>query len=67
MFQMTDTEFIKLVTNCDQFKDLRFSYQNPYAFVAERHVLLNYNQLFARIENIEHHQLIAPYFQGHDL
>ena len=32
MFQLTDTELIKLVTNCDHLKDLRFSYQNPYAF-----------------------------------
>ena len=24
-----------MVTNCDQFKDLRFSYQNPYAFTEQ--------------------------------
>ena len=32
IFQLTDDEKVKVVTNCDQFKDLRFSYQNPYAF-----------------------------------
>ena len=86
MFQLTDDEKNKVVTNCDHLKDLRFSYQNPYAFtehgvtmlasvlksdiavqisikivdafVAMRHALPNYNQLFTRIENIEHHQLL---------
>lgn len=53
MFQLTDGEKVKVVTICDQFKDLRFSYQNPYAFVAMHHALPNYNQLFTRIENIE--------------
>ena len=86
MFQLTDDEKVKVVTICDHLKDLRFSYQNPYAFtehgvtmlasvlksdiavqisikivdafVAMRHALPNYNQLFTRIENIEHHQLL---------
>lgn len=85
MFQLIDDEKNKVVAICDHLKDLRFSYQNPYAFteqgvsmlsavlksdiainvsimimdafVAMRHALPNYNQLFARIENIEHHQL----------
>ena len=86
IFQLTDDEKIKVVTNCDHLNDLRFSYQNPYAFteqgvsmlsavlkskiavnisikimdafVAMRHTLLNNDQLFNRIESIEHHQLI---------
>ena len=86
MFQLTDDEKIEVVTICDHLNDLRFSYQNPYAFteqgvsmlsavlkskiavnisikimdafVAMRHTLLNNNQLFNRIENIEHHQLL---------
>ena len=86
MFQLTDDEKIKVVTICDHLNDLRFSYQNPYAFteqgvsmlsavlkskiavnisikimdafVAMRHTLLNNDQLFNRIESIEHHQLI---------
>ena len=36
MFQLTDDEKVKVVTNCDQFKDLRFSYQNPYAFAESK-------------------------------
>ena len=32
MFQLTDEEKVKVVTICDHLKDLRFSYQNPYAF-----------------------------------
>mgnify|MGYP003500656132 CR=1 FL=1 len=32
MFQLTDDEKNKVVTICDHLKDLRFSYQNPYAF-----------------------------------
>ena len=32
IFQLTDDEKNKVVTNCDHLKDLRFSYQNPYAF-----------------------------------
>ena len=43
MFQLTDDEKNKLVTNCDHLKELRFSYQNQYAFVAMRHALPNYN------------------------
>ena len=86
MFQLTDKEKIEVVTICDHLNELRFSYQNPYAFteqgvsmlsavlkskiavnisikimdafVAMRHTLLNNNQLFSRIENIEHHQLL---------
>ena len=86
MFQLTDDEKNKVVAICDHLKELRFSYQNPYAFteqgvsmlsavlksdiavnvsimimdafVAMRHALPNYNQLFTRIENIEHHQLL---------
>ena len=97
IFQLTDGDKVKVVTNCDHLKDLRFSYQNPYAFTEHgvtmlasvlksdiavqisikivdafvamrmRHALPNYNQLFTWKENIEHHQLIALYFQGHDL
>jgi hypothetical protein len=97
MFQLTDTELIKLVTNCDRFKSLKHSSSLPYAFTEHgvtmlasvlksdiavqisikivdafvamrmRHALPNYNQLFTWKENIEHHQLIALYFQGHDL
>jgi hypothetical protein len=90
MFQLTDDEKIKVVTICDHLNDLRFSYQNPYAFteqgvsmlsavlkskiavnisikimdafVAMRHTLLNNDQLFNRIESIEHHQLIMLEF-----
>ena len=86
MYQLTDNELIKLVTNCDRFNSLKHSSSLPYAFtehgvtmlasvlrsdiavqisikivdafVAMRHVLPNYNQLFTRIENIEHHQLL---------
>ena len=86
MLQLTDTELIKLVTNCDRFSSLKHSSSLPYAFtehgvtmlasvlksdiavqisikivdafVAMRHALPNYNQLFTRIENIEHHQLL---------
>ena len=32
MFQLTDEEQNKLVTNCDHLKKLKFSYQNAYAF-----------------------------------
>ena len=32
MFQLADDEKVKVVTNCDHLKDLRFSYQNPYVF-----------------------------------
>ena len=32
IFQLTDEGKVKVVTNCDHLKDLRFSYQNPYAF-----------------------------------
>ena len=86
MFQLTDTELIKLVTICDRFNSLKHSSSFPYAFteygvtmlasvlksdiavqisikivdafVAMRHALPNYNQLFTRIESIEHHQLL---------
>lgn len=86
MYQLTDNELIKLVTNCDRFNSLKHSSSLPYAFtehgvtmlasvlrsdiavqisikivdafVAMRHALPNYNQLFTRIENIEHHQLL---------
>lgn len=86
MFQLTDNELCKLVTNCDRFNSLKHSSFLPYAFtehgvtmlasvlksdiavqisikivdafVAMRHALPNYNQLFTRIENIEHHQLL---------
>lgn len=32
MFQLTDGEQNELVTNCDHLKNLKFSYQNAYAF-----------------------------------
>jgi hypothetical protein len=32
MFQLTDTELIKLVTNCDRFNSLKHSSSLPYAF-----------------------------------
>lgn len=32
MFQLTDEEQKELVTNCDHLKNLKFSYQNAYAF-----------------------------------
>lgn len=35
MFQLTDDEKIKVVTICDHLKELRFSYQNPYAFTEQ--------------------------------
>ena len=35
MFQITENEKIKVVTNCDHLKDLRFSYQNPYVFTEQ--------------------------------
>jgi hypothetical protein len=35
MFQLTDDEKIKVVTICDHLNDLRFSYQNPYAFTEQ--------------------------------
>ena len=35
MFQLTDDEKVKVVTNCDHLKDLRFSYQTPYASIKD--------------------------------
>lgn len=35
MFQITENEKIKVVTNCDHLKELRFSYQNPYVFTEQ--------------------------------
>ena len=35
MFQLIDDEKNKVVANCDHLKDLRFSYQNPYAFTEQ--------------------------------
>ena len=35
MFQLTDKEKIKVVTICDHLNELRFSYQNPYAFTEQ--------------------------------
>lgn len=35
MFQLTADEKIKVVTICDHLNDLRFSYQNPYAFTEQ--------------------------------
>ena len=35
MFQLTDDEKNKVVAICDHLKELRFSYQNPYAFIKE--------------------------------
>ena len=35
MFQLTDDEKNKVVANCDHLKELRFSYQNPYAFTEQ--------------------------------
>ena len=32
MFQLTDEEQQELVTNCDHLKNLKYSYQNAYAF-----------------------------------
>ena len=32
MFQLTDEEQNELVTNCDHLKNLKYSYQNAYAF-----------------------------------
>ena len=32
MFQLTDIEQNELVTNCDHLKNLKYSYQNAYAF-----------------------------------
>ena len=32
MFQLTDEEQKELVTNCDHLKNLKYSYQNAYAF-----------------------------------
>ena len=32
MFQLADDEKVKVVTNCDHLKYMRFSYPNPYAF-----------------------------------
>jgi hypothetical protein len=32
MFQLTKKEFKELVTNCDQFNNLKHSYQRPYVF-----------------------------------
>ena len=32
MFQLTDTEKVELVTNCDRFYSLKHSSSNPYAF-----------------------------------
>lgn len=86
MFQLTGSELIELVTNCDRFVTLKHSTSSPFAFtehgvtmlasvlksdiavqmsikivdafVAMRHTFLNNNQLFSRIENIEHHQLL---------
>ena len=35
MFQISDNELHKLVTNCDQFKTLKHSSSNPYAFTEQ--------------------------------
>lgn len=35
MFQLTDDEKNKVVAICDHLKELRFSYQNPYAFIKD--------------------------------
>ena len=35
MFQLIDDEKNKVVAICDHLKDLRFSYQNPYAFTEQ--------------------------------
>ena len=35
MFQLSDNELDKLVTNCDRFKTLKHSSSNPYAFTEQ--------------------------------
>ena len=35
MFKLNDNERIEVVTNCDHLNELRFSYQNPYAFTEQ--------------------------------
>jgi hypothetical protein len=35
MFQLADDEKNKVVAICDHLKELRFSYQNPYAFTEQ--------------------------------
>ena len=40
-FQLTDTEKIELVTNCDRFKKLKHSSTNPYAFTEQGVAMLS--------------------------
>ena len=35
MFKLNDNERIEVVTNCDHLNELKFSYQNPYAFTEQ--------------------------------
>ncbi len=41
MFLLSDEEKDKLVTICDHLKDLKFSYQNPYAFTEHGILMLS--------------------------
>ena len=40
-FQLNDVEKDELVTNCDQFKNLKHSYSNPYAFTEQGVAMLS--------------------------
>lgn len=41
MFQLTNEEQNELVTNCDHLKNLKFSYQNAYAFTEQGVTMLS--------------------------
>lgn len=41
MFQLTEKEKDEVVTNCDHLKDLKFSYQLPYAFTEQGVAMLS--------------------------
>ena len=41
MFQLTEKELNKVVTNCDHLKDLKFSYQPPHVFTEQGVAMLS--------------------------
>ena len=44
MFQLTEIEKKELVANCDHLQNLKFSYQNPYAFTEQGVAMLSWIQ-----------------------
>ena len=41
MFQLSEEETAELVANCDHLKDLKYSYQQPYAFTEQGVAMLS--------------------------